>query len=191
MKPGVERTIGRLLRSVHAGERHLTCRDPRIADAPASILLTSPAFADGSSIPTRHAGSGVGDNISPALAWASIPEETAELVLIVQDPDAPLLRPVTHLIAMGLAPSNGSLPEGALAPRAGSSVAFGLGSFGRVGYAGPRPVRGHGLHRYVFQMFALDHPLSFPVTPTLAAVVSAMARTVLSRGMLTGTYERT
>jgi Raf kinase inhibitor-like YbhB/YbcL family protein len=191
MKPDVERTIGRLLRSVYAGERHLTCRDPRIADAPASILLTSPAFTDGSSIPTRHAGSGVGDNISPALAWDSIPEETAELVLIVQDPDAPLPRPVTHLIAMGISPSDGSLPEGVLAPRASSSVAFGLGSFRRIGYAGPRPVRGHGLHRYVFQMFALDHPLSFRVTPSLATVVSAMTRTILSKGMLTGTYERT
>ena len=191
MKPGMERTIGRLLRPVRAGERHLACRDPRIADPPATILLTSPAFADGSPIPARHAGAGVGDNISPGLAWAGLPEETAELVLIVQDPDAPLLRPVTHLIAMGIAPGDGGLPEGALAPRAGSSVAFGVGSFGRAGYAGPRPVRGHGPHRYVFQMFALDRPLSFPARPGLAGVVPAMAGTVLSQGVLTGTYKRT
>ncbi len=140
----------------------------------------------------RHeAGDGrtIGRLLRPALAWAGIPEGTAELVLIVQDPDAPLLRPVTHLIAMGIAPGDG-LPEGALAPRAGSSVAFGVGSFGRAGYAGPRPVRGHGPHRYVFQMFALDRPLSFPATPGLAGVVSAMAGTVLSQGLLTGTYER-
>lgn len=46
-----ERTIGRLLRSIQAGERHLAWNDPRLRAIPASISLRSSAFADGAPMP--------------------------------------------------------------------------------------------------------------------------------------------
>jgi phosphatidylethanolamine-binding protein (PEBP) family uncharacterized protein len=84
----------------------------------------------------------------------------SEVVLIMQDPDAPLPRPVVHLIATGIPPECSSLSEGALSPAASRTINFGRGSFGRIGYAGPRPVRGHGVHRYLFQIFALAERLA-------------------------------
>jgi Raf kinase inhibitor-like YbhB/YbcL family protein len=184
----IERVLGILFRSVRAGDRHLVWNDARVGGAPATICLSSPVFADGAAIPTRHAGAGVGDNLSPPLAWSGIPDGTRELVLIMQDPDAPLPRPVVHLIARGLAPDSTGVPEGGLSESQG--VDLGPGSFGRIGYAGPRPVRGHGPHRYVFQILALSSRLTLPEQPDLATVMTALAGTVLARGRLVGTYER-
>jgi Raf kinase inhibitor-like YbhB/YbcL family protein len=189
VNPSIERAIGRLLRPIRAGDRHLAWSDPRIGDVPATIRLTSPAFADGGSIPARHAGAGVGDNLSPPLDWSNIPDGTEELVLIMQDPDAPLVRPVVHLIARSMAPHSTGVPDGGLAP--GRGIVFGRGSFGRLGYAGPRPVRGHGAHRYVFQILALASRLPVREKADLATIMTAAAGKVLARGKLVGTYERT
>jgi Raf kinase inhibitor-like YbhB/YbcL family protein len=138
----------------------------------------------------RCADAGAGENISPPLAWSNVPLGTAELVLVVQDPDAPLPRPVVHVIATRIPPDRAGLAEGALAPQAGQTIGFGRGSFGRIGYAGPRPPRGHGAHRYIFQIFALATPPTGAGPLGLGALVSAMFGSVLVRGRLTGLFER-
>ncbi len=97
MNPKVERALGTLLRGARADEKYLAFNDPRFAAAPATISLTSSAFVTGSPMPKRYAGPGIGDNISPPLGWTDLPAATRELVLIMQDPDAPLPRPVTHV----------------------------------------------------------------------------------------------
>ena len=56
-------------------------------------------------------------------------------------------------------------------------------------YAGPRPIPGHGPHRYRFLVFALDQPIPDAVA-TAKALLRQMARGVLARGTLIGTYER-
>ena len=186
MPPTIERAIGRLLRGVRAGDRHLAWDRADLHAAPASIRLTSPAFVEGGTMPARCAGAGVGDNRSPPLAWAGVPQGSAELVLLLEDPDAPLPRPVVHLVAF-LPPAMGGVDEGALAPGV-PGIRFGRGAFGRAGYAGPRPPRGHGPHRYIFSLYALSRPL--PGTPDFAAALAGMAGSVLARGRLVGMFER-
>lgn len=188
MNPKLEQTLGTWLRGIRADEKHLAFNDPRFAAAPVTISLTSSAFVEGTPMPKRYAGVGVGDNISPPLGWSNLPAATRELVLIMQDPDAPLPRPVTHVAVTGIPIGWTGLAEGALT--AGPPLAFARGSFGRVGYAGPRPMLGHGLHRYVFQIFALNRGLSLPPLPKLNLVLAGMADTLLARGVLVGTYER-
>jgi Raf kinase inhibitor-like YbhB/YbcL family protein len=185
----LERAMGRWVRRMSAGDRHLACNDPRIGATSADILLTSPAFADGAPIPDRHAGVGLGENLSPPLEWSGVPAWTAELVLVMQGPDAPLLRPSVHLIATGIPGNHGEVGEGYLSPNASRKIALGCGSFGRIGYAGPRPIRGHGPHRYVFQIFALASRLRVAARADLRATKSAMSGFVLAHGKLTGIYE--
>jgi hypothetical protein len=84
--------IGRLLRGVRAGDRDLVCNSQALRDAPATIGLHSASFAEGGLMPPRCAGPGVGENVSPQLGWSDVPEGATELVLIMQDPDAPLLK---------------------------------------------------------------------------------------------------
>jgi phosphatidylethanolamine-binding protein (PEBP) family uncharacterized protein len=118
-----------------------------------------------------------------------VPAWTAELVLIIQNPDAPLPRPLVHLIATGIPGNCRGVPEGYLSPRASKKMAFGRGSFGRIGYAGPRTVRGRGPRRYVFQIFALAIRLRVATGADLHATKSAMSGFALAHGTLTGTYE--
>jgi phosphatidylethanolamine-binding protein (PEBP) family uncharacterized protein len=89
---------------VHAGEEKLIWNQLAVRSAPETVVLSSPAFQNGTAMPIRYAAKGVGENQSPPLEWANLPSKTAEIVLIMEDPDAQL--PVTsmHLIATGISP---------------------------------------------------------------------------------------
>jgi Raf kinase inhibitor-like YbhB/YbcL family protein len=187
------RVLGRLLRGVRAGESHLVWNDAvsAIADmAITTLMLMSPAFEAGGAIPPRHAGKGVGDNISPALTWSGVPTGAKELVVVVEDPDAPLPRPFVHAIAFAISPSLTTLPEGALSLPAPTTLSLGKNSWGGTRYAGPRPIPGHGPHAYVFQIFATSRPLSLAAGSSRRQLVAAMRGTVIARGRLNGFYER-
>jgi Raf kinase inhibitor-like YbhB/YbcL family protein len=190
MSPIIERILGTLLRPVHAGERHLASNAEGVSAAPELISLSSPDFVAGCAMPALHAAPDVGGNVSPALNWTGLPHGAVEIALIVQDPSAPLRKPVVHLIAFGIPASMQGVEQGGLTPAHGCDIRFGTGSFGRVGYSGPRPVLGHGRHTYVFQIFALDRPLGATGAPDLDAVLGHMQGAVLARGRLIGTYER-
>ncbi|MGO8917621.1 MAG: YbhB/YbcL family Raf kinase inhibitor-like protein [Stellaceae bacterium] len=190
MNAAIERLIGRALRGVRAGDRHLAWNAPALADVPDAISLASPAFPALAAMPLRYAGVGVGDSLSPPLMWSGVPAAAAELVLIVQDPDAPLPRPVVHAIATGIPSQRRDLPEGALSRPGDGVLRLGRGSFGRRSYAGPRPVRGHGVHRYVFQIIAVDQPLRLTEPADLSVVLAALAGHALAKGQLVGTFER-
>ncbi|OBH05581.1 phosphatidylethanolamine-binding protein [Mycobacterium sp. E2699] len=178
--------LGPLLRGVRAGAR----RSPLAGgafDAPESLIVSSTAFADGGAMPRATAGKGVGDNASPPLRWNGLPPGARQLVLIIDDVDVPLPRPLLHTIAV-LEPTLDGLAPGSLRPGT-AGIRFIRADLGRRGYAGPRPIPGHGPHRYRFQVFAIDERVSDTVT-TARALLSAMSGHVLARGTLTGTYER-
>jgi Raf kinase inhibitor-like YbhB/YbcL family protein len=115
-----------------------------------ALQVFSSAFADGSRIPELHTCDGA--DLSPALEWGGEPPETRSFALIVEDPDAPngtwchwLLYdlPVTvHAVAQGYRPGMPGLS--------------GTNDFGKLGYGGPCPPKGHGPHRYIFKLYALD-----------------------------------
>lgn len=184
----MSRILGRLLRSVHAGERKLLWNDPRLAASGPEMRLSSPAFEPGGCLPLRHAGAGVGENVSPELHWSEAPGRTRELVLVLEDPDAPLPSPFMHLILLGIAPHHTELREGALSTVA-STGRFGSNTFRRREYAGPRALPGHGPHRYAFQLFALDRTLD-PEVATGRQFAEAATGSVLARGRIDVLFER-
>ena len=188
------RLLGRMLRGLHAGEKHLLWNEPEVGAAPASLVVTSPAFEHGALIPPRHAGKRCGDNIAPALAWTGVPSHAAELVLVLEDPSAPLPRPFAHAIVIGIAPGTSTLEEGWPAvlerPRGATGPRPGRNTRGGLEYRGPGPVPGHGPHAYVFQLFALDRPLAFDAPPSRAEIQRAVGGSVIARGRLDGFYER-
>jgi hypothetical protein len=113
--------------------------------APAGPLeLSSPAFAEGQPIPGEYTC--LGDDVSPPLAWANVPAGTAELALVVRDPDADGF---IHWVVSGLPPTNGGVAQGN--PPAAAVEA--LNDFGRAGWSGPCPPS--GVHRYDFRLYAL------------------------------------
>src|SRR5262249_20053809 len=141
------RWLGRLLKNVHAGEEHLASHHAAVRDAPRTIALTSPSFAAGAPTPPRPAGKGVGGGGSPAPRWSGVPPEAVDLVIIMEDPDAPIPRPFTHF-ALTLPASRASLAEGEVSRgKETAGTRLGKNSVGRLDYMGPRPVPGHGPHR--------------------------------------------
>lgn len=181
--------LGRALRNRRAGHHTLVWARPDL-QAPETFVLTSPAFAHGTPIPERYRGRVLGANVSPALTWTTPPAGTVELVLVVQDPDVPLRTPATHALAVGIDPSLPGLPDNGLAhPSPVPGLVHSKGRLGRRGWAGPMPVRSHGPHSYVFQLFAVDRPTALPDGFSLADVLAALAGHVVGRARLDGTYE--
>ena len=109
--------------------------------------------------------------------------------MIVEDPDAPAPQPLVHAVVWGL-DASGSIAEGAIVEQA-AGMTVGRASFGHHGWLPPDPPTGHGEHRYVFQLFALDAGAGDPgEAPGRSALVAAMAGHVLAAGVLVGTYSR-
>jgi Raf kinase inhibitor-like YbhB/YbcL family protein len=179
--------LGRILRPFRAGEKQLASNAPGLADAPAVLRLTSPTFVDGGGLPIRCAGPGVGANVSPALSWSGVPEGARELVLIVEDPSAPLPRPFLHAV-ISIPPDWTHLDEGAMSSE--GALRLGRNWARKRGYTGPGPVPGHGAHTYAFQLFAVDRPLTLAPDFGRRDVMAAMGGHVIGRGRIDGTYER-
>jgi Raf kinase inhibitor-like YbhB/YbcL family protein len=181
--------LGVALRGRRAGHDTLVWARAGL-QAPENFTLTSPAFGHGTAIPDKHRGRLFGANISPALNWTQPPAGTAELVLIVQDPDVPFGKPATHALTLGIDPSLTGIPENALAnPSPIPGLRHGKGGLGHRGWAGPMPIRSHGPHTYVFQLFALDQAAALSAGVTLDAVIAAVTGHVIGRARLDGTYE--
>jgi Raf kinase inhibitor-like YbhB/YbcL family protein len=179
--------IGKLLRHFPvAGERRSPLAGSGFA-APEEITVASAEFENGGPMPKSSAGKGVGEDISPQLSWSGIPPQAQQLVLIIDDVDVPLPRPLLHTVAV-IEPGVRHVDAGELKPGT-DGLRFIPGSLGHHRYAGPRPIPGHGPHRYRFLVFALDEPVAESVTKS-KALVKQMAGHVVARGVLTGTYER-
>jgi phosphatidylethanolamine-binding protein (PEBP) family uncharacterized protein len=187
--------LGTLLKNKRAGEVELTWNLPAMA-GPEVLGLHSPDFEHESVIPKAHAGKRAGgENRSPALAWNGAPASTAQLLLVVEDIVSPTRTPFVHCVAL-LEPELVMLPAGALnadSPVQGVRVL--RSGMGR-GYLGPEPIKGHGPHRYVFQMFALPTAITSAAgdatldTAKPRAVLAAVSGPVLARGRLDGRYTR-
>jgi Raf kinase inhibitor-like YbhB/YbcL family protein len=183
--------VGHALRGQRAGLDKTAYQAVDLRQGMASIVVGSLAFADHAPIPARYTADGEG--VSPPLQWSGAPAAAASLVLIVEDADAPTPQPLVHAIVVGLTGVDGSLPEGAL-PSADhdghGDLVVGRNSYLRAAWLPPDPPPGHGVHRYAFQVFALETGARFDDTPGRDAVLEAIGRFGLASGCLIGTYER-
>lgn len=156
------------------------------AKAENKIEIKSTAFDEGDMIPKQYTCDG--KDVSPPLAWSSVPEGTQGLALIVDDPDAPggtwvhwvlfNLPPDTKEVNENI-PPQGELPVGAKQ---------GKNDFGKIGYGGPCPP--DGTHRYYFKLYALDVEIKLEPGITKADLVKAIEGHIVAEGQLMGRYKR-
>ncbi len=155
-----------------------------------SLTLRSSAFDNGQTIPTRHTGDG--ENLSPPLRWSDVPEQTKELAVIADDPDAP---PHTwvHWVIYQIPPTADGLGEGIKPnprPASPNGTAQGVNDFGNIGYGGPMPPRGHGPHHYHFKLYALDRETDLGPGATKKDLLKEIEGHILAKGELVGIYQR-
>ncbi len=148
-----------------------------------TIEVRTPAFDDHAPIPARH--SLEQENLSPALEWSGVPEDTAELAVLCEDPDA-ARGPFVHWVLSGLDPSTTGLAEGEVP----SGAVEGRNDWGGVGYGGPRPPVGGSVHRYFFWVYASPEPLGLAPGGSADDLRRALEGRELGRGVVVGTYQR-
>jgi Raf kinase inhibitor-like YbhB/YbcL family protein len=146
------------------------------------FTLTSDAFANGQPIPAQYTCDGADQ--SPPLDWSEPPAGTKSFALIVDDPDAPS-RTFRHWGAYDIPAAVRSIPAGqALGTQA-------VNDFGKPGYGGPCPPKGHGPHHYRFKLLALNVPsLGLHGQVQIGDLEREAENHLVGRGELVGTYER-
>jgi Raf kinase inhibitor-like YbhB/YbcL family protein len=147
--------------------------------SPGNVMrLRSSAFNDDSTIGPRHSKDG--GNEPPELEWSPPPVGTRELVLLMEDPDAPA-GTFLHWLVTGIDAAATTLGD------AGTQHENG---FGELGYGGPRPPVGDDAHRYVFRLYAVGEPFAAPDLTDADALRTRLDDHALATGTLTGLYER-
>lgn len=183
--------VGQALMRVRAGAADLAVVHNELTGINASIEISSPAFGYNEPIPSRYTADGAG--LSPPLEWRGLPRQAAAVVLLVEDADSPTPHPLVHALVWDLPATDALLPEGALRDDTKHSQvpSTGRNSYLSNSYLPPDPPPGHGPHRYVFQVFALNTRLQFDSPPGRGELLEAMRDHVLAKGLLIGLYERT
>lgn len=156
-----------------------------------TIMLTSSAFETSSPIPAQHTADGT--DLSPPLQWSGVPGEAKEMAMIVDDPDAPREHPFVHWVIYGIPADAQELSEAVPKERevAGPVGATqGVNDFGKLGYGGPAPPEGHGVHHYHFKLYALNENLSLAPGLTKPQLLEAIEGKIIDQGELIGTYAR-
>ena len=165
-------------------------------DAPA-FHLSSASFQDSQTLPPAQRSGKMragGQDESPQLSWSGAPAGTRSYAVTVFDPDAPGRGGFWHWAVLDLPADVTSLPAGAGA-EGGRELPQGARQLkndaGFHGYLGAAPPPGHGPHRYVVTVHALDVEQSGLDNRTApASLESKLSRHTLAQATLTGVYER-
>ena len=174
----LKKLAGRALKPIRAGESKNAA--PELG-ASRTVRVRAGLFADGHPIPLEHAGE---HGRAPSISWSSVPPQAIELVLLVEDPDAPMTSPFVHWIVAGIPPQVTALSQM-------NELVEGRNGARSIGWTGPKPPPGHGVHHYHFQIFALDAPTGATRGISREELVPRMRGHVLGYGEIVGTFERT
>ena len=152
-------------------------------------VKVSSVFGNGEFIPSKYTCEG--QDISPPLKLEGISGNARSIAIIVDDPDAPI-GTFVHWVAWNIPPV-GEIPEGI--PKSGNissplKMVQGRNDFGRIGYNGPCPPRGHGVHHYHFKVYVLDTELNLRPGASKRDLERAMEGHIIQKGELIGLYER-
>jgi Raf kinase inhibitor-like YbhB/YbcL family protein len=128
-----------------------------------SFELTSADVGEGVTIGAPHTSKAFGlpggEDRSPQLSWSGFPAATRSFALTCLDPDAPTGAGFWHWavadIPLGVTrlPAGAGFPNSADVPKEAVTL---RNDAGFAGFLGSAPPEGHGPHRYVFTVHALD-----------------------------------
>ncbi|MFH1029717.1 MAG: YbhB/YbcL family Raf kinase inhibitor-like protein [bacterium] len=147
------------------------------------MKITSAAFKNNEKIPEKYTCDG--ENTSPPLEFSEIPENAKSLVLIIDDPMAPM-GTWTHWTMWNISPTVSELPEKAAKPE---GAIEGMTSFKKTGYGGPCPPKGSE-HKYYFHLYALNAMVALKEGSDEADLKNTMKPYVIDEAELIGVYSR-
>src|SRR4051812_20511279 len=186
--PGLTRALMGLFAVLASATATAGCGDDSKGaptNVPDTMRLTSPAFKEGGTIPTKFPCDGALKGVSPPLAWSRRPRDTKSQALIVTDPDAPG-GTFVHWTVWGMMDRTSGL-ETDIPPL---GLPQGKNSAGTSKYAPPCPPKGASPHRYEFAIYALKEPVKAKPGAASDEVIDDIQKAALARGVLTGRYGR-
>lgn len=198
----VEYTLGFLLSSQRGRDAKLFHKGPAFANLtePSLEVISPECGASNSTMSDKH-GKDSGNQF-PTISWEPPKTDTKveEYMLIVEDPDAPLPNPIAHGVYYAVPADTRTVDVSSLEPVGlkgandlKGGFKFGQNRGGTI-YGGPRPVLGHGPHRYFYQIIALsekvDHKGFAAAKPTREELAKAVEGKILAWGMWIGVFER-
>ena len=150
-----------------------------------TFTLTSNDITDGGVLPDAQVQAK--GNSSPHLKWSGAPEGTRSYAITCYDPDAPTGSGFWHWTVANIPADVTELPAGGPVP---AGAVEGRTDFGEPGYGGAAPPPGHGPHRYIFTVFAVDTE-RLDVTPDNSGAVFGfnLHFHTLAKASITATYE--
>jgi Raf kinase inhibitor-like YbhB/YbcL family protein len=152
-----------------------------------TFTLSSNDITDGGVLPDAQVQAK--GNASPHLKWSGAPEGTKSYAITCYDPDAPTGSGFWHWTVANIPADVTELPAGGPVP---AGAVEGRTDFGKPGYGGAAPPPGHGPHRYIFTVFAVDTD-RLEVTPDNSGAVFGfnLHFHTLAKASITATYENT
>lgn len=144
------------------------------------MKIDSSAFGHNQSIPSKYTCDG--ENINPPLTFSDVSESAKSLVLIMDDPDAPM-GVWDHWFVWNIPKETISINEDLTPPGV-----VGKNTGGKIGYQGPCPPDRQ--HRYFFKLYALDTMLDIDTSATKQDLEKAMEGHILEKAELIGLYSR-
>lgn len=145
------------------------------------LVVTSSAFVNNGMIPVKYTC--LGQQASPPITVANVPEGTRSLAMIVHDPDAPVKGGFTHWVIWNIEPATTTISENFRNDNEG------LNGMKEMGYRSMCPPS--GTHHYHFVVYALDVLLNInKKTTDKAALEKVMKGHILASGEIVGTYDK-
>src|SRR3989304_219809 len=136
------------------------------------MKIISSAFENNSNIPSKYTCDG--ENISPPLSFVDVPQNAKSLVLIVDDPDAPI-GIFVHWVLFNIDPGISEIKENSIP----QSALQGRTSVGKEGYVGACPPS--GTHHYFFKLYAVSKILALTPNAEKQTVEEAMKDNILDK----------
>ena len=160
-----------------------------------SFTLSSDTIADGRPLGNDQVsgimGAG-GNDVSPQLSWSGFPEETRSFAVTMYDPYAPTASGFWHWAVANLPATVTELPAGAGDGSAlpGDALILRIDA-GLKRFIGAAPPPGHGPHRYIVAVHAVDvEKLDLPEDATPAYLGFNLFQHAIARALIHGTYEQ-
>lgn len=178
--------VGVIVSIITVGFFILTKNQPRqktkiLKGGEGKMKISSSAFLNNQEIPKKYTCDG--EDVNPPLIIEEIPKNAKSLVLIVDDPDAPVGTWV-HWVVFNINPKIKEIKENSVPKEA----ILGRNDFGKLEYGGPCPPA--GTHRYFFKVYALDKVLNLGQGATKMELEKEMRDHILDWGELVGLYKR-
>ena len=128
-----------------------------------------------------------GGNLSPSFFWKNPPKNTQSFAFICIDLN-PIAKRWIHWMVINIPSDVNKLKLGASIHKMPTGTLELKNSFRKLGWGGPSPPKGSGIHRYVFKIYALNTKKISKTINNEKEFYSALKGKIIAKAKLVGLF---